>query len=207
MQNYFPKDLIQFCNVLKILHILKKHFSFTAWIVGKLLTPKNVVAWRAESSCFRTLFRSQSVHGRQRLLKFVWQDVYPNFPLIQDKLSKKTSLLVRSEIFELFGNTFAADHIYSRHNWGKFTQHVKCPLSQKEKTFFGIFIAFFQSTEIFAHFVKKGQLYSLSSWEVIDSEKFGCFNARKLLFQSTLRQSKCWRVPNTAEMFLAAPLS
>ena len=37
------------------------------------------------------------------------------FPLIQDTLSWKTSLLVRSEILGLFGNTFTADHMYSRH--------------------------------------------------------------------------------------------
>ena len=67
--------------------LFEKFFSLIAWIVGNLLTPKNVVAWMPESSCFRTLFRSQSVDGCQTLLKFFWQHLYPNFPLIQDRLS------------------------------------------------------------------------------------------------------------------------
>ena len=140
------------------------------------MAPKNVVAWMRESSCFRTLFPSQSVHGKQTLLKSVWDDVYPNLSLIQDKLSQKTSLFLEFEILGLFSNTLAADHMYSHHNWGKFREDVKTGLCQKGKTFFWIFIAFLQSTQNFAHFEKNGQLYSLNSWEIIGCEKCGCLN-------------------------------
>ena len=170
------------------------------------MTPKNAVPWMPKSSCFRTRFQSQSVHGTQTPLKAVLQHVYPNFLLILDKLSQKTSLFVGYEIWRLFGNTLAVDHMHSRDNWGKFPQHFKTQSSQKAKTFFEIFIAFLESTQNFAHFGKKVLLYSLNSWEVIDYEKSGCLNAWKLLFQNTLRQSKCWRVPNTTEIFLAAPV-
>ena len=89
-----------------------------------------------ESSCFRTIFACQSVDGCKTLLKSFWQQVYANFPLIQEKLGQKTAALVRCEILGLFGNRLAADHMYSRHYWGKFPQDVKTPLSQKGKTFF-----------------------------------------------------------------------
>ena len=38
-----------------------------------------------------------------------------HFPLILEKLSWETSLLVRSEILGLFGNMLTADCIYSHH--------------------------------------------------------------------------------------------
>ena len=69
-----------------------------------------------KSSCFRTTFGNQSVHGSQTLTRSARQHFYPKFPLIQDKLSEKTSLLVRSKILRLFGKTVTADYMYYRHN-------------------------------------------------------------------------------------------
>ena len=86
-QKYFPKDLLEFWNVHEILHILKKKVSFIGEIVGKLLTPKKVVASMSERSSFRTLLSSQSVDGCQALLKSFWHHLYHNFPLSQDRLS------------------------------------------------------------------------------------------------------------------------
>ena len=56
------------------------------------------------------------------------------------------------------------------------------------------------------HFQNKDQLYSLNISEVTDSEKYGCLNARKRLFQNTLRGSTCSRVLNTADTTMAALL-
>ena len=206
-EKHFLEFLLYFSNLHKISHILKKNFSFIAWIVGKLLASKNVVAWMPESSSFRTPFGSQSVHEFQTLLTSATDNFYPHFAVIQHILSQKIVLLVRSKIVGVFGKTLPADDMYSRQNWGKLPQHVKIPLSQKRKTVFRIFIGFLQSTQNFAHFESKGQLYSLNSWEAIDSEKCGCLKAWKLVFQNTLWQSKCGRVPNNAEICLAAPLS
>ena len=69
-----------------------------------------------ESSCFRTPFKSQRVDGCQTLPKSEWQNFHPNFRLSQDKLSWKTSLLVRREILRLFDETLTADNMYSRQN-------------------------------------------------------------------------------------------
>ena len=135
-EKHFFESLLHFWNLHKMLHILRKKASFIREIVTKSLTPKNVVSWMPERSCFRKFYSSQSVHRSQTLLKSAWQDFYHYFPLIQDKLGQKTCLFVRCEILNLFCNTLTADDMYSRHSWGKFLLQVKTPLSQKGKTFF-----------------------------------------------------------------------
>ena len=140
------------------------------------------------SSCFRTPFARKRVHGSQTLLQPALQPFYPNFLLIQDKVSSKISCLVRSEILGLFGNTFTADHMYSCLRQEKLQQQVQTLLSQKRRIFSGTFIAFFECTQGFAPFEKKDQLHSLNILEVIDSDKCGNFNVRKLFFQNTLSQ-------------------
>ena len=72
--------------------------------------------------------------------------------------------------------------MYSRHRWEKLPQQLQTLLSQKQKTFSAIFIAFSESTEKISHFQKKDYLHSLNISEVIDPDKCGYFNARKLLF-------------------------
>ena len=55
-------------------------------------------------------------------------------------------------------------------------------LSERQRTFFPNSIAFLESTPNLSHFEKKGQFHCLNILEVIDPEKCGYFNARKLLF-------------------------
>ena len=88
----------------------------------------------------------------------------------------------------------------------KFAQGVPLPLSQIRKTFSGIFTSFWDSRENSVHFEKKDQLYGLKILEVSDSEKCGQLNPRKLLFQSTLRESTCSQVLNTSETTMAVLL-
>ena len=52
------------------------------------------------------------------------------------------SALVTSEIFRLFVNTLTLDVKYSRRNMQIFWQQLQTLLSQEEKTFYGLFIAF-----------------------------------------------------------------
>ena len=56
------------------------------------------------------------------------------------------SALVRSKILGLFVNTLSAEYWYSRRNMQTFTQQVQTPLSFKQKTFSGFFIAFLKFT-------------------------------------------------------------
>ena len=55
-------------------------------------------------------------------------------------------------------------------------------ISKKRLTLSAISIAFLESPQIFPHFERKDQLHSLNISEVIDPDKRGYFNARKLLF-------------------------
>ena len=80
---------------------------------------------------------------------------------------------------------------------------VPLPLSEKRKTFFQTFIPFFDDALNSVHFEKRDPIYKSNIWEVNDSGKCAYMNARKLLFQSTLRESTCSRVLNTADTTMA----
>ena len=121
----------------------------------KLLTRKNVLSSMPKSSCFRTSFRSQRVHLCKTLLKSARQHFYPTFPLMQDKLSWKTSLWIRSKISGMLVSTLADDHMYSLHSWQKFPQRVETQLPGKSKIISAIFIAFLKSRWNFGHSEKK----------------------------------------------------
>ena len=69
--------------------------------------------------------------------------------------------LVWSEIFRLFVNTLTADSKYSRCNVHNFAQQVQTPLSQKQKTFWGVFIAFLKCAWNLEHFETKDEYPSL----------------------------------------------
>ena len=63
--------------------------------------------------------------------------------------------------------------MYSGRNMKILTQQVQTPLSLKQKTFSGFFIAFLKSTTSGEHFQKKGESSSLSISEIIDSKRGG----------------------------------
>ena len=67
------------------------------------------------------------------------------------------------------------------------TQQVQTPLSLKQKTFSGFFIAFVKSTGNGEHFQKKGVSSSLSIPEIIDSKRGGYLSAWKALLQNSFR--------------------
>ena len=100
----------------------------------------------SESSCFRTPFGIQHVKESQTLLKPGAQHLRPNFPLISDRLIGNISVLVRTEMLELFFNTFTAYHMFSRQIYEKFPQQVQTQLSSKPKSFSQIVTTFTKST-------------------------------------------------------------
>ena len=101
------------------------------------------------------------------------------------------SALVRSKILGLFVNTLTAESTYSRRNMQTLTQQVQTPLSLKQKTFSGFFIAFLKSTWNGEHFEKKRESSSLSISEIIDSKRGGYLCAWKALLQNSFRESTC----------------
>ena len=55
-------------------------------------------------------------------------------------------------------------------------QQFQTPLSQKQKSFSGLFIAFLKLSSNLEHFQKKDESASLIISEIIDSERRGYFN-------------------------------
>ena len=140
-----------------------------------------------EKPYFRTAFGNPPVNRYETLLKSARHYYYPIFPWIWDKLTGKKSALVISKILGLFVNTLTAEYTYSGRNMQTLTQQVQTPLSLKQKTFSGFFIAFLKSTWNGEHFQKKGESSSLSISEIIDTKRGGYLSAWKALLQNSFR--------------------
>ena len=130
----------------------------------------------SKRSCFRRPCGNQRVNGFQTLLKSARHHYYPIFPCIWDILSWKKSALVWSENLKHFLNTLTADNKYSRCNVHNFAQQVQTRLSQKQKTFYGFFIAFLKCAWNLEHFEKKDEYPSLIISEMMDCERGGYLN-------------------------------
>ena len=81
------------------------------------------------------------------------------------------SALVTSEIFRLFVNTLTPDEKYSRRNMQIFWQQLITLLSQEEKTFPGLFIAFPKCAWNLDYSEKKEEYPSLIITGIIASER------------------------------------
>ena len=68
------------------------------------------------------------------------------------------------------------DDKYYRRNMLKFTQQIEPLLSQKQKTFSGLFLAFLKYALNLEHFEKKDEYPSLVISKVIDSGRGGYLN-------------------------------
>ena len=97
--------------------------------------------------------------GRKHCLNLHGTTIILFFPWMWDKLSWKKSALVRSKILGLFVNTLTAAYTYAGRNMQTLTQQVQTPLSLKQKTFSGFFIAFLKSTWNGEHFQKKRRVF------------------------------------------------
>ena len=102
-------------------------------------------------------------------------------------MSWKKSALLCSEILRLFFKTLTADNKYSRCNVHNFEQQVQTPLSQKQKIFYGFFIAFLKCAWNLENFEKKDEYPSPIISEIMDCESFGYLNVEKVLLQKTMR--------------------
>ena len=83
---------------------------------------------------------------------------------------------MRFEILELFVNTLTTDDKYSSRNIQNLTEHLQTTMSQKQKTFYRIFITYVKSRTSSDDFVKKYESTSLSIYDIIDAEKSGLLN-------------------------------
>ena len=148
-----------------------KNVSLIVSVFPKLLTPKEVVTWTSKTPCFRTPFGNERVHEFQTLSKSARHNYYRIVPWIWDKLSWKKCRLVRFEILELFVNTLTTDDNYSSRNIQNLTQQLQTTMSEKQNTFYRIFITYVKSRTSSDDFVKKDESTSLSFYDIIDDEK------------------------------------
>ena len=68
------------------------------------------------------------------------------------------------------------DDKYSRRNMLNFTQQLEAPLSQKQNTFSGLFLAFLKCALNLEHFEKKDEYSSPVISRIFDSERGGYLN-------------------------------
>ena len=68
------------------------------------------------------------------------------------------------------------DDKYSRRNMLNLTQQLEAPLSQKQNTFSGLFLAFLKCALNLEHFEKKYEYSSLVISRIFDSERGGYLN-------------------------------
>ena len=80
------------------------------------------------------------------------------------------------EILRPFVNGLTADDKYSGTNMKNLQQQFQTPLSQKQKTFSGFFIAFLKCAGNLEHFQKKDEYPSVIFSEIIDAERRGYLN-------------------------------
>ena len=80
------------------------------------------------------------------------------------------------EILRLFVSALTADDQYSGSNMQNLPQQVQTPLSQKQKSLSGFFIAFLKCAWNLEHFQKKDEYSSLIISEIIDAERRGYLN-------------------------------
>ena len=76
-----------------------------------------------------------------------------------------------SEILRLFVNTLTAEDKYSSSNMQNLPQQFQTPLSQKQNTFSGLFIAFLKCAWSLEHFQKRDEYPSLIFSEIIGTKK------------------------------------
>ena len=84
--------------------------------------------------------------------------------------------MVWCEILTLFVNRLTTDDKYSRRNILNLTQQLEAPLSQKQKTFSGFFLAFLKCPLNIELFEQKDEYPSLVISKVTDSERGGYLN-------------------------------
>ena len=75
-------------------------------------------------------------------------------------MSRKKSVLVRHKALKLFVNTLSADDKYSLLKRDNLTEPIRTILSQKQKPFYQVLLAFSKSALNLQHFQKRDEPHS-----------------------------------------------
>ena len=130
----------------------KKDYRHT-FCIFEITDSENVVREMSKKSRVRRCFNKQYGKRAQTLLKSPSHHLYHIHWSLTSKMSWKKSLLLRWKTLGLLVNTLAANGKYPVLNRDNLTRPME--LSQKQKTFFGIFCYFFKVLLKFWTFWKK----------------------------------------------------
>ena len=87
----------------------------------------------------------------------------------------------------MFVTTLTVNDKYYRSNMQNLEQQFRTPLSRKQKTISGFFIAFLKCAWYLGHFQKRDEYPRLIISEIIDAKRPGYLNVWKVLLQNTIR--------------------
>ena len=142
--NYLKNEnsFLNFCNLHKILNILKEKMIVIANVFPKLEIVKKFVRTLSKKRRFRKRFESQLVKASQILAKSPWERFYHVFSSFWGKLIRKMSPLVTDEILGVFVNTLTADGKYPVEDWENLPLSIQMQFSDNWKIFSQFFVQF-----------------------------------------------------------------
>ena len=143
---------------------------FTAEVLPKLRTPKNIFTSMSKKSRFQGFFGKHHGKRAQTLLKFAWEHLYHIYWSLWRQLTWRKSQLVICKISILFPDTLSANSRYSFLNRDNLTQPIQMQLYRKQKSFSEFFFAFLASSLNFEYFLKKDATHSRCISEITDRE-------------------------------------
>ena len=141
-ENSFLNFLFHFCNLHKILNILKEKMIVIANVFPKLEIVKKFARTLSKKCRFRKCFESQLVKASQILAKSPWERFYHVFSSFWGKLIRKMSPLVTDEILGVFVNTLTADGKYPVEDWENLPLSIQMQFSDNWKIFSQFFVPF-----------------------------------------------------------------
>ena len=160
-----------------------------------------------KSSSPRTTSSSPRVHKSQTLLKSAPHHFYPNFPFLLENLFGKHISQSNPKCLDSLLTHWCLITCILLISERKSSNKIKRNSVKNQKQFLKSVLHFSNLHEILLIWKKKYQCDSSNILEVIDSEKCSCLNAKKLLFQNTLQESTCSRLPKTVPVCAAWFLS
>ena len=160
-QKTFSLVFAAFLKTSSNVQYVQKKMTLTAYVFPKLQTAKEVVRNMSKMTHFETPFDTRHAKGSQTQLKSAPQHFSHIFSSILEKLSLKMSLLVLSELSEVFVNTLTTEDKYSLRYSENLPQPIQIQLSKKQKIFSQFIAAFLKSTSSFEHFEKRHDPHSV----------------------------------------------
>ena len=155
------------------MNIFEKKMTLIAYLFLRLRSAKSVVRYMCKKSRSRLPFEKE--HGKRLsdLLKSEGQHMYHIYWSMETELNHKKSVSVICKILRLFVKILGGVDKSSLPNREYLMQPIQMQVSEKQKTFWQIFSAFFKCSLNFDHCQKKDHPHSWFISEGTACEKRG----------------------------------